>query len=254
LLKDKIINNMDAFGFWQRIPSSVVAEIISLSSIDFVSIDMEHGVIDIADLRTIVPIYRSRGIPTVLRAASQNSAFISKVLDLGIDGIMIPQIQTAEEARAIVELSKYAPLGKRGLGGSCAADGYGELSVDEFIESENNRVTTIIQIETEQAIRNLDEILEVEGIDLFYIGPFDLSQALGLPGKLDHPAVVCTIEELIHKIQHKGKKVGMHGPTLDFIKRWKEYGVRYFTYGMDSIILKQGIEQAYKVVGKMSKT
>ncbi|WCK54574.1 aldolase/citrate lyase family protein [Aneurinibacillus sp. Ricciae_BoGa-3] len=253
MLKDKIINNVDAVGIWQRIPSSMVAEIISLTAIDFVSIDMEHGAIDIADLRTIVPIYTSQGIPTVLRIASQHAAFISKVLDLGIDGVMVPQIQTAEEARAIVEYSKYAPLGKRGLGGSCAADGYGELAIDEFIENENRRVTTIIQIETEQAIQNIDEIIEVQGIDLFYIGPFDLSQALGLPGKLDHPVVVRTIKELIYKVKEKGKPVGMHAPHPDFINRWKEHGVHYFTYGMDSSFLKQGIEQAYKALIEIPK-
>jgi len=226
----------------------MVSEILSLASIDFVAIDMEHGPIDIADLRAMVPVYKKSGTPVILRVASSDFPFISKVLDIGVDGVMLPRVHTADEAKRIAEASKFAPLGLRGVGGPCAADEYGNVDIHTFIESENERVLTIVQIETEQAVENLNEILDVEGIDLFYIGPFDLSQALGVTGMVDHPLVVETIQRVIDKAKEKGKTIGMHGASPDFIKFWRERGVHFFTYGVDSVLFKQGVENAYKPV------
>ncbi|MMZ56469.1 2-keto-3-deoxy-L-rhamnonate aldolase [compost metagenome] len=248
MFKQTVKSEQDVVGIWQRIPSPIVSEIISLTDIDFVTIDMEHGPIDISDLRTMVPVYKKAGTPVILRVASADFSFISKVLDLGVDGVMLPQVNTAEEAKRIVEASKFAPLGRRGVGGSCAADQYGKVDLHTFIQSENDRVLTIVQIETEQAVHNLDEIVDVDGVDLFYIGPFDLSQSLGLTGMMDHPHVVETIQRIIDKVQEKNKSVGMHGVSLDFIRFWRERGVRYFTYGMDNVLLAKGIEDVYRSV------
>ncbi|WP_047152786.1 HpcH/HpaI aldolase family protein [Aneurinibacillus tyrosinisolvens] len=248
MFKSIIKNGKDVVGIWQRIPSPIVSEVLSLTGVDFVTVDMEHGPVDLSDLRAIVPVYKKAGIPVILRVASGTSMFISKVLDLGVDGVMLPQVNNVQEARAIVEASKFGPLGKRGVGGACAADHYGDMNIKDFVQSENDRVITIVQIETEQAIRNLDEIIGVEGVDLFYIGPMDLSQSLGLTGMLDHPVVIETIQKIIDKVKERGKSIGMHGTSVDFINFWRERGVHYFTHGIDSVFLKQGVRDAYKSV------
>jgi 4-hydroxy-2-oxoheptanedioate aldolase len=245
VLKQSTIEGRTVYGIWQRIPDSTVSEILALSGIDFVAIDMEHGAIDIADLRTMVPHFKLANVPVILRIASADSAFVAKVLDLGIDGIMVPQIATVEEARNVVKVSKFAPLGARGVGGACSADRFGQISVEEFVRSQNNHVMTIVQVENEQCIHNLDQILEVEGIDLFYIGPFDLSQSLGVTAQINHPDVTAAIQTVIDKCKAKGKAIGMHGVSPEFIQKWREHGVSLFTYGMDSALLKQTVQKEF---------
>lgn len=245
MLKQSTIEGRTVYGIWQRIPDPTVSEILALSGIDFVAVDMEHGAIDIADLRTMVPLFKLANVPVIVRVASSNSAFIAKVLDMGIDGIMVPQITTVEEAQNIVKVSKFAPLGSRGVGGACSADRFGEISVDEFVRTQNKSVMTIVQVENEQCIRNLDQILEVEGIDLFYIGPFDLSQSLGVTAQINHPDVTSAIQTVIDKCLAKGKPIGMHGVSQEFIMNWREHGVSLFTYGMDSAWLRQTVEKEF---------
>jgi 4-hydroxy-2-oxoheptanedioate aldolase len=137
-------------------------------------------------------------------------------------------------------------LGKRGIGGPCAADHYGDISVGQFTNNANDRVMTIVQIENQQAIGNLDEILEVKGIDLFYIGPFDLSQSLGITGQMDHPLLIETIQLVFDKIISKGIPIGMHGVDAEFIKYWRNRGASLFTYGVDNAFLKSSVRSAFQ--------
>jgi 2-keto-3-deoxy-L-rhamnonate aldolase RhmA len=241
MFKNRILSGANLYGIWQRMPNSVVSEVLCLTGVDFVTIDMEHGAIDIPDLRTMVPVFHKHQVPVILRVPNVNPSLISTVLDLGMDGIMVPRIDNADDARSAVNASKFVPLGARGLGGACAADHFGDISIEQFIRQENDRVITIIQIETAQAMANLDSIVNVEGIDLFYIGPIDLSQSLGIPGQLDHPLLIETIKTIIKKVKSAGKPVGMHGINDEFIRFWNEQGVRYFTFGMDSALLKQSV-------------
>lgn len=243
MLKETIQKGSTVFGIWQRIPSCAVSEILSVAGVDFAAVDMEHGPIDISDLRTIVPVFKSRSVPVLLRVPSAHLSLVAKVLDLDVDGIIVPQVSTAAEA---VAASKFSPLGKRGIGGPCAADHYGDISVGQFTDNANDRVMTIVQIENQQAIGNLDEILEVKGIDLFYIGPFDLSQSLGITGQMDHPLLIETIQFVFDKIISKGIPIGMHGVNGEFIKYWRNRGASLFTYGMDNAFLKNSVRSEFQ--------
>jgi 2-keto-3-deoxy-L-rhamnonate aldolase RhmA len=245
-----IANKQTVYGLWGRIPSLMVSEILSQTGVDFVAADMEHGAIDIADLRTMVPVYKAAGITILLRIDSPGASYISKALDLGIDGIIVPQVRTALEAKQAVSASKFAPLGKRGLGGACQADHFGDVNVEEFIIQENKRVLTIIQIENVEALEQLDEILKVEGIDMLYIGPFDLSVSLGCTGQMSHPKLIQSMQVVINKAKSFGIPIGMHGADQEFIRFWREQGVSLFTFGMDSAIFKQSVSSAVKSLGK----
>lgn len=248
MLKEKLQNQEPLFGVWQRIASTTVSEVLGYSGVDFVMIDMEHGAIDIADIRNSTAVLRHMGIPVMVRVASSEPAFISKTLDLGVDGIMIPAVETADQAREIVNASKFAPIGKRGMGGPSAANQYGLVPTEPFIQSENRRVITIAQIETKQGIDHIDEILEVEGIDLFFIGPFDLSQSLGVTGQMDHPFMRDAIQTVLEKAKATGKVVGIHGPTPDFVGYWRKQGIQFFTYGMDTVLLRQAVQSAFDLL------
>lgn len=246
MLKETIQKGSTVLGTWQRIPSCAVSEILSVAGVDFVAVDMEHGPIDISDLRTIVPVFKSYSVPVLLRIPSEHLSSVAKALDLDVDGIIVPQVSTAAEAEAAVAASKFSPLGKRGIGGPCAADHYGDISVEQFTDNANDRVMTIIQIENQQAIGNLDEILEVKGIDLFYIGPFDLSQSLGITGQMDHPLLIETIQFVFDKIIAKDIPIGMHGVNEEFIKYWRNRGANLFTYGLDNTFLKNSVRSAFQ--------
>ncbi|MCZ8511730.1 aldolase/citrate lyase family protein [Paenibacillus filicis] len=246
MFKETLQKGSTVFGIWQRIPSSAVSEILSVAGVDFAAVDMEHGPIDISDLRTIVPVFKSNSIPVLLRIPSAHLSLIAKALDLDVDGIIVPQVSTAAEAEAAVAASKFSPIGKRGIGGPCAADHYGDISAEKFTDIANDRVVTIVQIENQQAVGNLDEILEVTGIDLFYIGPFDLSQSLGITGQMDHPLLIETIQFVIDKLITKGIPIGMHGVNGEFIKYWRNRGASLFTYGMDNAFLKNSVRSAFE--------
>ena len=245
MFKNAVLNGDILKGTWQRIPSTAVSEVLALSGFDFVTVDMEHGMLDISDLRGMIPAFKSRKVPVVVRISSREPALISKVLDMGADGIMAPQIQSVDEVREIVRASKYAPLGMRGMGMLCTADDYGNLSPQDFAQQANDQVLTIVQIETVEAVEQLDQLLDVEGVDLFYVGPFDLSQALGILGQMDHPLLTETIQRVVDAVKKKGKAVGMHGSSPEFIRYWRERGVGYFTYGVDLAFLKHGAQIAF---------
>jgi 2-keto-3-deoxy-L-rhamnonate aldolase RhmA len=246
MLKETIQKGSTVFGIWQRIPSCAVSQILSVAGVDFAAVDMEHGPIDISDLRTMVPVFKSCNVPVLLRVPSANLSSAAKALDLDVDGIIVPQVTTAAEAEAAVAATKFSPLGKRGIGGPCAADHYGDISTEQFADNANDRVITIIQIENQQAVGNLDEILEVKGIDLFYIGPFDLT------GQMDHPLLIETLQSVFDKIISKGIPIGMHGMNEEFIKYWRNRGASLFTYGMDNAFLKNSVRSAFQSLSSIT--
>ena len=157
-----IRHDQTMYGLWGRMTSVMAAEILSQTGLGFMIMDMEHGAVDIADLRSMVPVYKASGTPILLRIASPKDSYVAKALDLGVDGIVVPQVKTAEEAKRAVLASKFAPLGERGLGGACPADRFGDVRVEEFIKQENERVMTIIQIENAEASEQLDDILKAQ--------------------------------------------------------------------------------------------
>lgn len=246
MIKQFLQNNQPVYGTWQRIPSSVVSDVLSLTPVDFVTVDMEHGAIDISDLRQMVPVFQKGKKVVIVRAASRDAAYISKVLDLGVDGIMVPRVQTAAEVQDIVDKTKLAPIGKRGVGGACAADRFGDMEMGKWIPLENERVLTIVQIEDQEAMSQLDEMVKVKGVDLFYVGPFDLSQSFGLTGQITHPRVTEAIHQIVDTIRLAGLPVGIHAADLDFLRYWKANGVTYFTHGMDTTFLKQMVRGVFQ--------
>lgn len=242
--KQAIRHDQTMYGLWGRMTSVMAAEILSQTGLGFMIMDMEHGAVDIADLRSMVPVYKASGTPILLRIASPKDSYVAKALDLGVDGIVVPQVKTAEEAKRAVLASKFAPLGERGLGGACPADRFGDVRVEEFIKQENERVMTIIQIENAEAFEQLDDILKVEGIDMLYIGPFDLSVSLGCTGQMNHPRLMEAMQTVMDKAKILGIPVGMHGPDKEFIRYWRGQGATLFTFGIDSAILKQSVRLA----------
>jgi len=173
---------------------------------------------------------------------------IGRALDLGAAGVIIPRINDAKDAMAAMRAAFFAPIGQRGLGGACRANGYGALGFQEFATEANRNTNLILQIETKEAVERIDEILEVSeaAVDLYFIGPADLSQSLGVPGQFDDPLLRETIQWVVKRIKKRGKSVGIHLPNPSMLQQYADLGIRYFTSSFDIGILSDGAKGLLK--------
>ena len=227
IMKAKIQSGQPALGVSVMFPSPQIVEMIGALGFDWVLIDCEHGTIDVESVELLVMAAEVSGITPIVRPPSRDAADILRVLDRGAMGVQVPHVNTAEDARAVVSAVKYHPLGTRGLAASTRPGNYGiGLTAAEYVAQVNRETLVCVQLEEGEALRNINEILQVEGIDVFFIGPSDLSQSMGFPGRSDMPIV----QELIHAafaaIVAAGKVPGSTGPDAaiaEYLKR----GCRY---------------------------
>lgn len=240
-LKKMVSNDELALGLVVTIPNPKVAEIASTFGCDFIRLDAEHILYDLETIGNFVRAADSVDIPVIVRLP--DTTFITPLLDFGVAGVMMPHIQSAQQAEKIVELVKYYPVGRRGMFGFGRAQRYGEMEMSDYIKESLEDTVLIAQIEDEKGIANMDEIVSVEGIDLFCTGRADISQSLGIPGETTNPRVL----EIENRILEAAAKTG-HGFQLsagnlteakDFINR----GVRAITIGVDVLFLSSGIKE-----------
>ncbi|MBK9391122.1 MAG: hypothetical protein IPN68_13370 [Bacteroidetes bacterium] len=183
-------------GTLLSISAPQVAEIIAMSGFDWVLIDMEHSAISLESVQNAIQIMEGK-IQTIVRVPSNDEVWIKRILDTGCDGILVPMVNSAEEAKRVVQASKYPLEGRRSVGLS-RAHKYGAIFKD-YVENANRDLVIMIQCEHKEAVRNFDDILEVRGIDSVFIGPYDLSASMGLTGQLTHPDVAAAIQEVKDK-------------------------------------------------------
>jgi 4-hydroxy-2-oxoheptanedioate aldolase len=226
-LKRKLAEGKIVVGSFVYIPSAKLTEIVGLLGFDFVVIDMEHGPVDIGIAEEMVRAAEVTGTTPLIRVTSNLPHLILRALDIGAQGIHIPEITTAEEGRAAVASSKYHPLGHRGIAGVRAAD-YGlKQPLGSYAPAANKETMVIAHIESAEAVRNLDSLLEVDGIDIYYLGPEDISNSLSIPGQSKDPRVVQLVEDSIRKIAARGKVGGCIAADAGTAKRYVELGARY---------------------------
>ncbi len=226
-MKARIQAGQPALGVSVMFPSPQIIEIIGALGFDWVLIDCEHGTIDVESVERLVMAAEVSGITPIVRPPSRDAADILRVLDRGAMGVQVPHVNTAEDARAVVAAVKYHPLGTRGLAASTRPANYGiGLTAAEYVAQVNRETLVCVQLEEAEALRNINEILKVEGIDVFFIGPADLSQSLGYPGRPDAPEVRAAIDAAFAAITAAGKVPGSTGADAviaDYLKR----GCRY---------------------------
>lgn len=213
------------------VAAPVLVDLAALSSFDFVLIDGEHGHVGYEAAEHLTRAAEAGGITPLARVAHNAPHEILRMLDLGVQGVMVPQVSTAEGAEAAVRAAKYAPRGSRGMGGGRPADyGLGG-SMAEYAERANAETMVIALIEDIKAVEALDSILAVDGIDVFFIGPSDLAQSMGHTGRADHPEVRAVIEQTIERIVARNRVAGINAPSTDAVRAYRERGVRFFCVG-----------------------
>jgi 4-hydroxy-2-oxoheptanedioate aldolase len=237
ILKSRLQINEPVLGTWQVIPSSTVADIIIKAGFDFTIIDMEHGPITYETAEDMVRAIESSGGAPLIRVSKNESSDILKALEIGAHGILVPQIETAQEANEVVDAVKYFPDGNRGFSPFTRSAKYG-LSNSLTIGEEKNKETFIgILVEGLEGIKNLEEIVKIKNIDLIYIGKYDLSQSLGIPGDVKNEKVIAKMKECTNIIQENGIAIGTIAGSIDDIKLYKRMGINFIAYKADCALL-----------------
>ncbi len=207
-IKEKLQNKKPSIGTWMSMAHSSIAEIFAMAGYDWVVIETEHTAIDVSEVLRMVIAIEQRGSIPLVRLASVDPVQAKAVLDSGAAGVIVPMVNTKAEAERVVAMTKYPPMGTRGVG-LARAQGYG-VDFDAYVKNANRDTLVIVQIEHIDAVNNIDEILSVPGIDGTFIGPYDLSMSLGIPGQLTHPKVVEAKEKVLKAVLKKGLAAGIH--------------------------------------------
>jgi 2-keto-3-deoxy-L-rhamnonate aldolase RhmA len=213
--------------------SPAVAELMAEAGFDWLFIDAEHSTLDTSHMQAL--LQAANPTPCVIRLTSGDDVPIKKALDIGAAGIIVPQVNSAEQARRIVQSAKYAPVGQRGLG-IARAHRYG-LKVREYMQSANDETAVIVQAEHRDAVADIDAIVSVEGIDGVLIGPYDLSASFGLPGAVDHPDVRAAIERVRTVCHAADMPLGIFGLTAEAVRPFMDKGFTLIVAGVDTVLL-----------------
>lgn len=227
-LKQKLLAGDMALGCFVNIVSPTTVDLLGYAGFDFVVVDAEHTTTGPESAETLYRAAESRSITALTRISESTSPFILKYMDAGSLGVQIPMVSTPEDARRVVNSVKYPPMGKRGLAFP-RASGYGLGGpLGEYMVAANEATLVVVQIETEEGIQNLEDIAQVEGVDVVFLGPTDLSVVLGFPGESNHPKVREVIGELTSRILAVGKIPGTIARNLDDFDYWRPRGIQYF--------------------------
>lgn len=226
-LKRKLNDGKVVVGSFVYVPSSKLTEIIGLCGFDFVVVDMEHGPIDMGPAEDMIRAAEVAGVTPIVRVSHNTKHLIMRAFDIGAHAIHIPDINTESDGRAAVSSSKYGPVGKRGMAGVRAL-GYGlKGPLSEHAPQANAETMVIAHIEDIESIRNLDALLDVDGIDVYYLGPTDLSNSMGIPGQTGDPKVKQLVDDAITRIAKAGKIAGCISVDSQAAKRYIDLGARY---------------------------
>lgn len=221
-------------------PSPEVVELLTKIGFDWLFIDGEHGPFGVLEMQRMLQA-AGNDFPCLIRVASNDLVHIKQALDIGAAGIIVPQINSAEEAQTAVHAAKYPTQGKRGVGLARAHE-YG-ISFSEYLARADNDTCVVIQAETQGAIDQIEEIVAIKDVDAILIGPYDLSANLGFTGQIDHPEVVNAITKVENACKHANVKLGYFGVNAESVLPYKEKGFTLLTVGVDSLFVLNGAQQ-----------
>ena len=242
-IREKLAAEIPVVGSWISLPDTTVAEIMARSGFDFLTVDMEHSAITMSEAQELIRVISLCGVCPFVRLTSNDGALTKRVLDAGAVGIIVPMVNTAEEAEAAVGAARYPPVGHRSVG-LARAQGYGP-GFDAYFEDANADTLVIVQIEHATAVENVEQILSVAGIDAIMVGPYDLSASMGIPGQLDHPRVLDALSRVTTAARRHDVPAGFHvvwPSPEELVKRARE-GFALIAYSVDILLLGEGCRQ-----------
>ncbi|MDG2380417.1 MAG: aldolase/citrate lyase family protein [Pirellulaceae bacterium] len=248
-LKKKLDNGDVVVGSFVYVPSSKLTEIVGLAGFDFVVIDMEHGPVDTAVAEDMVRAAEIANTTPIIRVTHNDPSAVLRSLDIGAQAIHVPNVHTRSDAINAVANSKYGPVGTRGLAGVRAND-YGLCQpLPQYASDANDQTMVIAHIEHIDAVNNLDELLSVDGIDVYYLGPQDLSNSLGIPGQGKDSRVVDLVESSIQRIAAAGRTAGCIATDPKVARRYIDLGARYIA----THAIRHMVDQSQRFIQEISK-
>ena len=249
-IRRRVLNHDLLTGCFLNLGSPLAAEIVGMAGFDFVVIDLEHGAGFESDLLGQLQALAHTGAAPVIRIESLERQRFHRVLDLGAHGIMVPRVNNAEEARRAVAAMRYPPDGVRGVAMMNRACRFG-AAFQEYVRTANQLLACVIQIESPEALSNVESIAAVDGADVLFVGPLDLSHSLGITAQFDHPDFVDAVKRVARAAQSAGKTAGILLPKVDDFGRFYAMGYRFLPCNSDGGLintaarnLRQSLESA----------
>jgi 2-keto-3-deoxy-L-rhamnonate aldolase RhmA len=251
-LKDKIRSGETVHGCWINLGSTVSAEIVGQAGFDWLLLDLEHGAGDVAILYQQLQALSGSSSTSIVRIDQISRPKAQRILDAGAMGIMFPQIQSAQEADEAIRMMYYPPRGGRGMAKMIRATGFGR-SANEYIANIEKNLVGIIQIETPNALQNIDDISSTEGVDVLFVGPNDLSMSLGIFGQFSHPLYKQAIQDVAKAAKKHGKATGVLLQDVNEYEMYYQVGYRFLACGGDSGFVRKGAEELVKTLKDKGK-
>ena len=237
-LNEKFANGDVAVGCWSHLASPIAAEIVALAGYDFVVIDHEHGPGHYLDATAILQAVGTTGAASFIRVPWNDAVHLKRTLDAGVDGVIVPYVQSGEEAKRAVDACFYPPDGTRGMAHVlCRASDYG-LRMHEYAEGLRENLTVVCMVETPDGVVNAAEIAAVDGLSMVFIGPFDLSTSMGIAGQFDNPKFRTALNEAEAAVKESGKLLGSIATHIDDVSALRERGYQFIVGASDVLLLR----------------
>jgi 4-hydroxy-2-oxoheptanedioate aldolase len=228
-------------GLWSGLSSHVTVEVLANAGFDWLLIDTEHSPNELPMVHSQLQAIGRGPTHPIVRPTWNDTVTIKRLLDIGVQSLLIPFVENAEEARAAVAATRYPPHGVRGYAAAARASDFGRIK--DYPHTCQDQLCVLVQVETPQALANIDAIAEVEGVDGIFIGPGDLAAAMGHIGNIGHPDVVAAIDAALLRIRAAGKPAGILAGDEKLARRWIALGLDFIAVGSDTGLLARGAEQ-----------
>lgn len=229
-------------GTWIMSASPIVAEAMGHAGFDWGVVDMEHTPLDLMDLVHMLQALSATRLAPVVRVPWNDTVGIKRVLDAGATTLLVPFVQNAEEARAAVAATRYPPAGRRGMAGMSRASKFG--TTPNYLTTANQHMAVVVQLETAEAIGQLEDIARVDGVDALFIGPGDLSATMGHAGQLTHPEVLALTEQAVARANALGVPIGTVGGNPEVVARYRAMGFDFVAIASDLGLLMRSAQAA----------
>ena len=254
LLKQKLNKGGIVFGTWSVLSSTEAMMVMQSAGLDFVIIDLEHPPTSLQNAQNQVFSLLGTNCTPIIRLGENSDPLILRALETGVQSIMVSHVSTAKEAESIVNSSKYYPSGERGLSPFTVHHGYSDEDMARKLVRANEQQFNGILVEGQEGINNLEKIAKVGGIDMIYIGVYDISQALGVPGELNHPKVKKLLKECVAITEENGKVAGSVARDKEYLSMMIDLGFRFVSFKNDSFVLREGLETSRSWFDEFSST
>lgn len=250
-LKAKLKSGGTVFGAWSNLSSTTSINVLGETGLDFAIIDMEHGPTTFQTAENQLFAAEAANMSPIIRLGEDGAPHILHALDIGAQSILVSQVSTVEQAKRIADSCRYMPTGNRGLSPFTRNHGYSEENLKQKMETANEQMFVGVLVEGEEGIKQIPEIAKVSGVDMIYIGIYDLSMACGVPGDLTHPKVLSIMKEYAKVIEEAGIVAGSVARDREYMKILLESGFRFISYRADSAILRDGYKNALDIFAKL---